>query len=35
MRHKVLMASQDLLEKNPVLLSGIAEFDETFVVSDK
>lgn len=31
MRHKVLMALQDLLEKNPVLLSGIAEFDETFV----
>jgi len=32
MRHKVLMALQDLLEKNPVLLSGIAEFDETFVL---
>lgn len=32
MRHKVLMALQDLLENNPVLLSGIAEFDETFVL---
>ena len=32
MRHKVLMALQDLLEQNPVLLSGIAEFDETFVL---
>lgn len=32
MRHKVLMALQDMLENNPVLLSGIAEFDETFVL---
>ena len=32
MRHKVLMALQDLLENNPGLLSGIAEFDEIFVL---
>ncbi len=32
MRHKVLMALQNLLENSPVLLSGIAEFDETFVL---
>lgn len=32
MRHKVLMALQNLSENNPVLLSGIAEFDETFVL---
>lgn len=32
MRHKVLMALQDLLEKEPVVLEGIAEFDETFVL---
>ena len=32
MRHKVLMALQDQLENNPVLLSGIVEFDETFVL---
>ena len=32
MRHKILMALQDLLENNPVLLSGIAELDETFVL---
>lgn len=32
MRHKVLMALQDLLENEPVLLSGIAECDETFVL---
>ena len=32
MRHKVLMALENLLENNPVLLSGIAEFDETFVL---
>lgn len=32
MRHKVLMALQDLNENAPVLLSGIAEFDETFVL---
>ncbi len=32
MRHKVLMALQDLLENDPVLLSGIAECDETFVL---
>ena len=32
MRHKVLMALQDLLEQNTVLLSGIVEFDETFVL---
>lgn len=32
MRHKVLMALQDMLRKDPVLLSGIAELDETFVL---
>lgn len=32
MRHKVLMALQDMLEKEPVLLSGITELDETFVL---
>ena len=32
MRHKVLMALENLLEKEPVVLSGIAEFDETFVL---
>ena len=32
MRHKVLLALQDLLENNPVLLSGVIEFDETFVL---
>lgn len=32
MRHKVLMALEDLLETEPVVLSGIAEFDETFVL---
>lgn len=32
MRHKVLMALQDLLEKEPVVLSGVVEFDETFVL---
>ena len=32
MRHKILMALQDFLENNPVLLSGIAELDETFVL---
>ena len=32
MRHKVLMALQNLLGQEPVLLSGIAEFDETFVL---
>lgn len=32
MRHKVLMALQNLLENSPVLLSGIAEFDESFVL---
>ena len=32
MRHKILMALQDLLESNPVLLSGFAELDETFVL---
>lgn len=32
MRHKVLMALQNLTESNPVLLSGIIEFDETFVL---
>ena len=32
MRHKVLMALQNLLENNPVLLSGTAEFDESFVL---
>ncbi len=32
MRHKVLMAFQDMLEKEPVILSGVAELDETFVL---
>lgn len=32
MRHKVLMALEDMLEQDPVLLSGVAEFDETFVL---
>lgn len=32
MRHKLLMAIEDLLEKQPVMLSGITEFDETFVL---
>lgn len=32
MRHKVLMALQDMLEQDPVSLSGIAELDETFVL---
>lgn len=32
MRHKVLMALQDLNAQNPVVLSGIAELDETFVL---
>ncbi len=32
MRHKILMALCDLLEKEPVLLSGVAELDETFVL---
>ncbi|MDE7201428.1 MAG: IS1595 family transposase [Lachnospiraceae bacterium] len=32
MRHKILMTLQDLFESNPVLLSGIAELDETFVL---
>ena len=32
MRHKVLMALQDQLVNNPVLISGIAEFDETYVL---
>lgn len=32
MRHKALMALQDMLEKEPALLSGIAELDETFVL---
>lgn len=32
MRHKVLMALQNLLETEPVILSGTAEFDETFVL---
>lgn len=32
MRHKILMALQDLLENSPVLLSGIAKLDETFVL---
>lgn len=31
MRHKVLMALQDMLEQEPVVLSGVAELDETFV----
>lgn len=32
MRHKVLMAIQDMLGKESVLLSGITELDETFVL---
>ncbi len=32
MRHKVVMALQNLLENSPVLLSGIAKFDEAFVL---
>lgn len=32
MRHKVLMALQNLLENSPVLLSGTVEFDESFVL---
>lgn len=32
MRHKVLMALQDMLGQEPVSLSGIAELDETFVL---
>lgn len=32
MRHKLLMALQTLLEKDPVVLAGLAEFDETFVL---
>lgn len=32
MRHKLLMALQDFFEDSPVLLSGIAELDETFVL---
>lgn len=32
MRHKVLMALENLIEKQPVMLSGISEFDETFVL---
>ncbi len=32
MRHKVLMALQNLSGQNPAILSGIAELDETFVL---
>ncbi len=32
MRHKVLMALEDMLRNQPVVLSGIAELDETFVL---
>ena len=32
MQHKVLMAFQNMLEKEPAILSGIAELDETFVL---
>ena len=32
MRHKVLLAFQDYLNYNPTILSGITEFDETFVL---
>lgn len=32
MRHKVLMALQDLSQNDPIVLSGISEFDETFVL---
>lgn len=32
MRRKLLLALQDISKDNPVLLSGISEFDETFVL---
>ena len=32
MRHKVLLALQDMISLQPVVLSGIAELDETFVL---
>lgn len=32
MRHKFLLALQDFLKHNPATLSGISEFDETFVL---
>lgn len=32
MRHKVLMAFQNMLEREPVILSCVTEFDETFVL---
>ena len=32
MRHKFLLALQDFLKHNPVTLSGVSEFDETFVL---
>lgn len=32
MRHKILMALEDMAEQEPVLLSGVVEFDETFVL---
>ncbi len=32
MRHKILMALQNLLGQDPVVLSGVAEFDETFML---
>ena len=32
MRHKFLLALQDFLKQNPVTLSGVSEFDETFVL---
>ena len=32
MRHKLLIALSDLQEKSPTVLSGVAEFDETYVL---
>lgn len=32
MRHKVLMAFEDWLEREPAILSGVAELDDTFVL---
>lgn len=32
MRHKILLALEDMAEQEPVLLSGVVEFDETFVL---
>lgn len=35
MRHKFLLALQDFLKQNPVTLSGVSEFDETFVLESE